>query len=47
MLSNHFGLFRARVNDALTLLKGGYLTLTGRPGYGIELNEKVLAAHRV
>jgi L-alanine-DL-glutamate epimerase-like enolase superfamily enzyme len=28
------------------VLKGGYLALTGQPGYGIELNEKVLAAHK-
>ena len=27
--------------------KGGYLAFTGKPGYGIELNEKTLAAHKV
>jgi galactonate dehydratase len=27
--------------------KGGFLAFTGKPGYGIELNEKTLAAHKV
>jgi galactonate dehydratase len=40
--------WRAEVIDPPeNVLKGGYLALTGRPGYGIELNEKALAAHRV
>jgi galactonate dehydratase len=40
--------WRAEVIDPPeNVLKGGYLALTGRPGYGIELNEKTLAAHRV
>jgi len=40
--------WRAEVIDPPeNVLKGGFLALTGRPGYGIELNEKVLAAHRV
>jgi galactonate dehydratase len=39
--------WRAEVIDPPeNVLKGGYLALTGRPGYGIELNEKALAAHR-
>ena len=40
--------WRAEVIDPPEdFLKGGYLALTDRPGYGIELNEKVLAAHKV
>jgi L-alanine-DL-glutamate epimerase-like enolase superfamily enzyme len=40
--------WRAEVIDPPeSVLKGGYLALTGRPGIGIELNEKVLSAHRV
>jgi galactonate dehydratase len=40
--------WRAEVIDPPeNVLKGGYLALSGRPGFGIELNEKVLAAHRV
>ena len=29
------------------VLKGGFLALSGRPGFGIELNERTLAAHKV
>ncbi len=29
------------------VMKGGYLGFTRRPGYGVDLNEKVIAAHRV
>jgi galactonate dehydratase len=29
------------------VLQGGYLSFNGRPGFGIELNEKILAAHQV
>ena len=40
--------WRAEVIDPPeSVLKGGYLALTGRPGFGIELNEKLLATHRV
>ena len=40
--------WRAEVIDPPeSVLKGGYLALTNRPGYGIDLNEKVLAAHKV
>ena len=40
--------WRAEVIDPPeNVLKGGYLALTGRPGYGIELNERALAAHKV
>ena len=40
--------WRAEVIDpAENIQKGGYLTFTGRPGFGIELNEKTLAAHKV
>jgi galactonate dehydratase len=40
--------WRAEVIDPPeNVVKGGYLALTGRSGYGIELNEKVLAAHKV
>jgi L-alanine-DL-glutamate epimerase-like enolase superfamily enzyme len=28
------------------VLNGGYLVVTDRPGYGIELNEKLLGAHK-
>jgi L-alanine-DL-glutamate epimerase-like enolase superfamily enzyme len=35
------------IEPAENVLKGGYLAFTGRPGYGIELNEKTLAAHKV
>jgi len=39
--------WRAEVIDPPeNVLQGGYLAFTGRPGYGIELNEKTLAAHR-
>jgi galactonate dehydratase len=30
-----------------SLQKGGLLTFTAKPGYGIELNEKTLSAHKV
>ena len=40
--------WRAEVIDPPEdVLKGGYLALSRRPGFGIELNEKTLAAHRV
>jgi galactonate dehydratase len=40
--------WRAEVIDPPeNVLKGGYLALTGRSGFGIELNEKLLAAHWV
>jgi galactonate dehydratase len=40
--------WRAEVIDPPeNVLKGGYLAFSGRPGYGIELNEKTLAAHRM
>jgi galactonate dehydratase len=39
--------WRAEVIDPPeNVLKGGYLAFTGKPGYGIELNEKALAAHK-
>ena len=44
----HLKTLRAEVIDPPeTVQKGGYLTFNGRPGYGIELNEKTLAAHKV
>jgi galactonate dehydratase len=40
--------WRAEVIDPPeNVLKGGHLAFNGRPGYGIELNEKVLAAQKV
>ena len=40
--------WRAEVIDpAEDIQKGGYLAFTGRTGFGIELNEKTLAAHKV
>ena len=39
--------WRAEVIDPPeNVLKGGYLAFNGRPGYGIELNEKVLATQK-
>jgi galactonate dehydratase len=39
--------WRAEVIDPPeNVLKGGYLAFTGKPGYGVELNEKTLAAHK-
>ena len=40
--------WRAEVTDPPeNVQKGGYLGFTGKPGYGIELNEKTMAAHKV
>jgi len=40
--------WRAEVIDPPeNVQKGGYLAFTGKPGYGIELNEKTLAAHKI
>jgi galactonate dehydratase len=40
--------WRAEVIDPPeSVQKGGYLAFTGKPGYGVELNEKTLAAHKV
>jgi galactonate dehydratase len=40
--------WRAQVIDPPEdVQKGGYLAFTGKPGYGIDLNEKTLAAHKV
>jgi galactonate dehydratase len=40
--------WRAEVIDPPeSVQKGGYLTFTGKPGYGVDLNEKALAAHKV
>jgi galactonate dehydratase len=35
------------IEPAEQVAKGGFLSLSDRPGYGIELNEKVIAAHKV
>jgi galactonate dehydratase len=35
------------IEPAEKVLPGGYLSFNGRPGYGIELNEKTIAAHKV
>jgi galactonate dehydratase len=35
------------IEPAENVLPGGYLSFNGRPGYGIELNEKTIAAHKV
>jgi galactonate dehydratase len=40
--------WRAEVTDPPeNVLKGGFLAFSNRPGYGIELNEKTMAAHKV
>jgi L-alanine-DL-glutamate epimerase-like enolase superfamily enzyme len=35
------------IEPAEQVAKGGFLSLSDRPGYGIELNERVIAAHKV
>ena len=39
--------WRAEIVDPPEQISGGYMTLSERPGLGVELNGRVVAAHRV
>lgn len=39
--------WRAEIVDPPEQISGGYITLSSRPGLGVDLNDRVVAAHRV
>lgn len=39
--------WRAEIVDPPEQISGGYITLSARPGLGVELNDRLVAAHRV
>jgi galactonate dehydratase len=39
--------WRAEIVDPPEQMSGGYMTLSSRPGLGVDLNDKVVAANRV